>query len=256
MTINTNFKTVITSINQDLPLLNANNIDLVTFDLQAFYDTDLSQIYLDDFKREWENQSLWFEGLRGIDYLVLFASQEIMNAPYYKKSKIARMKKYDLLELCHLYELIAHWQDESNYTKQELIDELMTVSNVVHYHTHFDETSFHDLDCDSVITGYCQGDKVLVKYVGTDKQFIKGELGYKPENKYLTNLFYDTPQIAQITCYVNNDEYSSDYLTDLYDYYDKDKIISLFKQFYSDHAYFDLMLDYLKEKLSSELSYL
>ena len=252
-------KTVITSISQALPLLNANNIDLVNFDLQAFYDSDLSKMYFDDFKGEWENQSLWLGGNNGTDYLVLFASQEIMDAPYYKKSHLARMKKYDLLELCHLYGLIAYWEDESNYTKQDLIDELMTVSNEQHYKTHFDETSFHDLDYDSSITGYCQGDKVLIKYIGDDKQFIKGALGYKPCNKYLTNLFYDTPQTVQITCYINDEEYSSDHLTELYDsydYYDKDKVISLFKQFYSDHAYFKLMLDYLKENLPSELSHL
>lgn len=232
-----------------------NNVESISFDLQAFYDTDLSQMYLDDFKREWESQSLWLEGISGIDYLVLFASQEIMDAPYYKKSKLARMKKYDLLELCHLYGLVSFWEDESNYTKQDLIDELMGVSNEQHYQTHFDETSFHDLDRDDYITGYHQGDKILIKYVGTDKQFIDGELGYKPGCTYLTNLFYDTPQTIQITCYVNDEEYSSDYLTGLYDYYDKDKVIELFSIYYKDHDYFELMLNYLKESLPNTLNY-
>lgn len=91
-------------------------------------------------------------------------------------------------------------------TKQMLIDELMKyIDNEKYYTHHFNESSYRDLDYDFSITGYSQGDKVLIKKIGNDKKFSDND---KPSvnESYLTNIFYDSPLVVSITIDVNGDD--------------------------------------------------
>ena len=89
---------ITTNINEVKNVLTANNIELVEFDHNVIYDCYLSQAWFDDFKNEYSNQSLWF-GDRQTDYIVFFANEDIKNAPYYKKSHLAKMTKQALYDL-------------------------------------------------------------------------------------------------------------------------------------------------------------
>ena len=116
------------------------NIESVSFDHNVFYDCYLSQSWLYDFRNEYSNQSLWFGG-RQTDYIVFFASEEIKNAPFYKKSHLAKMNKQALYDLCEQYEVLNYHYSEYHYednTKEMLINELMEfVNNELHYTFHF-----------------------------------------------------------------------------------------------------------------------
>lgn len=249
---------IATNLNEVKNVLTENNIELVTFDHSVIYDCYLSQAWFNDFKDEYSNQSLWF-GDRQTDYIVFFASEDIKNAPYYKKSHLAKMTKQALYDLCEQYEILNYYHSEyfiEQNTKQMLIDELMRyVDNEKYYTHHFNESSYYDLDYDFTITGYSQGDKVLIKKVGTEKQFIENGLSYV-DSEHLTNLFYDTPLIANITINVNGDEVEQlDFYHGDYVYYEKDNIINMLKSEYSDHKYFEQLLEYVENNFPSNASY-
>ena len=252
-------KQVSTDIAQVKSSLEQNNIELVTFSHSAFYETDLSLIWFIDFKADWENQSLWL-GLEN-DYLVFFASPELMKQPYYKVSHLRKMTKQALYELCEEYEILNSYHSECNFednTKQTLIDELLKyVDNEKYYRHHFNETSWCDLDYDFYVTGYCQGDKKLIKLVGTEKQF-KDKI-YYPTSKHLTNLFYDTPIYLRVECFVNEnlfeELYLDEYLKDIYGYYEKDEVIEMIKKHYADFKYFQQLLAYVSNHLPETLEY-
>lgn len=253
-----NSKTVVTSLNQINDVLKSNNIELVTFDHVAFYDTYLSQSYFDEFKSDWKDQSLWF-GNNGADYIVFFANKELMNKPYYKISHLRKMTKSDLYELCNLYELIAYWEGEENYTKQALIEELMKYVDYEKYYTyHYNESNYRDLDYDFSIVGYSQGDKVLIKMIGTEKEFLNCDRCNLIDEKSLTNLFYDAPMFLRIDCFVNDELHEEIDLIefiDMYSYYDKSDCIDAIKKHYNDFKYYDLLIDYVESNLPNSLNY-
>lgn len=249
---------ITTNINEVKSVLTANNIELVDFDHRVNYDCYLSQAWFDDFKNEYSNQSLWFGGHQ-TDYIVFFASEEIKNASFYKKSHLVKMTKQALYDLCEQYEVLNYHHSEYHYednTKEMLINELMKyVDNEKYYTHHFNESSYHELDYDFSITGYSQGDKVLIKKVGTDKQF--NEDGFScVSSEYLTNLFYDTPLIANITVNVNGEEVEQlDFYYGDYVYYEKDNIINMIKSEYHDHKYFEQLLEYAEDNLPNNAEY-
>lgn len=253
-----NQKTVVTSLNQINDVLKANNIELVTFDHTTCYDTQLSQFYFDEFKSDWQDQSLWF-GNNSADYIVFFANKELMEKPYYKISHLRKMNKADLFELCNFYELVAYWEGEENYTKQMLIDELMRYVDYEKYYTHhYNESRYRDLDYDFIITGYSQGDKVLIKMIGTEKEFLNCDRCNLINEKSLTNLFYDSPMFLRIDCFVNDElhhEIDLIEFIDMYSYYDKSDCIDAIKKHYKDFKYYDLLIDYVENNFHESLSY-
>jgi hypothetical protein len=249
---------IATNINEVKSVLTANNIELVSFDHNVIYDCYLSQCWFDDFKNEYSNQSLWF-GDRQTDYIVFFASEEIKNAPFYKKSNLVKMNKQALYDLCEQYEVLNYCYSEYRYednTKEMLIDELMKyVDNEMYYTHHFNESNYYDLDYDFSITGYSQGDKVLIKKVGTDKQFTENGLSCV-SSEYLTNLFYDTPLIANIAINVNGEEIEQlDFYYGDYVYYEKDNIINMIKSEYHNHKYFEQLLEYVEDSFPNDAKY-
>lgn len=256
-----NQKTVVTSLNQINDVLKANDIELVTFDHKTFYDTDLSQFYFDEFKADWQDQSLWF-GNNGTDYIVFFANKELMEKPYYKISHLRKMTKSALYDLCEQYEILNYQYSEYDYddnTKQMLIDELIQyVDNEKYYTYHYNESSYRDLDYDFSITGYSQGDKVLINMIGTEKEFLNCDKCNLIDKESLTNLFYDSHMCLKIECFVNDELYEEIDLIefiDMYSYYDKSDCIDVIKNHYNDFKYYDLLIDYVENNFPESLNY-
>lgn len=246
------------NINEVKSVLTANNVELLSFNHSVFYDCYLSQAWFDEFKNEYSNQSLWFGGHQ-TDYIVFFASEEIKNTPFYKKSHLVKMNKQALYDLCEQYEVLNYYHSEYHYednTKEMLINELMKyVDNEMYYTHHFNESSYRDLDYDFSITGYSQGDKVLIKKVGTDKQFNENGLSCV-DIEHLTNLFYDAPLIANIAISVNGEEVEQlDFYYGGYVYYEKDNIINMLKSEYHDHKYFEQLLEYVNDNFPNNAEY-
>ena len=144
----------------------------------------------------------------GEHYMVLFASEDIKNAPHYKISHLRKMSKQALYDICEQYDILNYHHSDCDYdvnTKENLIDEIMRyVDNEKHYEHHYNESRYSDLDYDFRVVGYCQGDVVKVKLVGTEKEFLKHS--YLPTSDYLTNIFYDSPIQGYITVLCNGEE--------------------------------------------------
>lgn len=177
-------------------LLNDQGLKHFTFEVRANYSNDLSSIYYDDFKNEWENKSIYSD-----HFVVLFASEEIANKSYYKKSHLARMKKDDLYTLCESFD---YYSVDDDSTKKDCIDFLLQITNEQFYTDYVENTSFRDFDYSFRITGHCQGDVKLIKLVGTEKDFI--ENSYFPNSEDLENIFYNSPIDGLITVSCNGEE--------------------------------------------------
>ncbi|HCH9129627.1 TPA: hypothetical protein NNT44_004661 [Salmonella enterica] len=239
--------------------LKAQVIKCYTFDINASYSNDLSSIYYDDFLVEWKNKIIKHD-----HYMVLFASEDIKNAPYYKASHLKKMNKPALYDLCEQYEILNYHYSDYDYdenTKQNLIDEIMRyVDNEKYYEQHYNESRYKDLDYDFRVTGHCQGDVVKVKSVGTEKEFLKHS--YLPTSESLTNLFYNSPIQGYITVSCNDEELTEinfhevDHFNE-YDSWDKEDFLDKVKNtdWIVKLEYFDLLIEYLESKLPTSLGY-
>ena len=231
------------------PVLDANNISLYDFKVNIYYDTDLANLYFNDFKEGHMNDNInLFFGSRQTDYLVIFENEKVLNESYYKKSKLARMNKTDLTNLAD--EMLGYGFDDS--TKQTLIDGLISITNKDYYTSHYENESYNNLDFDFAISGYSQGDYCKVKIVGPVEKWINKD--------YLTNIFYDTPISGIIEVFKNGSLIDDFQLYDLanfneYDNYDKDKLIAMIADYCNNKDYKDLLLTYLDKKLKVNVDY-
>ena len=221
-----------------------------SFNHHITYDCDLAQIYFNDFKEGHMNDNInVFFGSRQTDYLVIFENEMVAKASYYKKSKLARMNKSELIDLNYNFDLT--WQAE-NLLKAELIENLLTITNQEYYTKHYDNECYNNLDYDFSISGYSQGDYCKVKIVGNVEKWINKE--------YLTNIFYNTPISGYIEVFEDGvlvDDLQLHYLKGFneYAYYDKDKLIAMIAEYCKDDDYKDLLIAYLNENLANELEY-
>ena len=245
--------------------LKEQGIKCYTFDFKANYSNDLSSIYHDDFVAEWKNKML-----KNDHYIVFFASEDIKNAPYYKISHLRKMSKQALYDLCEQYEILNYYYSDYDYDvnkKQDLINEIMKyIDNEKYYEHHNNESRYHDLDYDFRVVGYCQGDAIKVKLVGTEKDFIKHS--YLPTADYLTNIFYDSPinghievlcngeMLTNLDCNSQINFYEIDNFNE-YDYWDKNSFIEKVKstEWINKLEYFNLLIDYLESNLPTSLNY-
>lgn len=245
--------------------LKAQAIKCYSFSVNANYSNDLSSIYYDDFISEWKNKMI-----KNDHYIVLFASEDIKNASHYKVSHLKKMTKQVLFDLCEQYDILNYYHSSCDYEdnkKDDLINEIMRyIDNEKHYEHHYNESSYHDLDYDFRVVGYCQGDVVKVKLVGSEKEFLK--YSYLPSSDYLTNIFYDSPIQGYITVLCNGEDLTElDFNSsinfydvtgfDEYDYWDKNDFIEKVKntEWINKLECFDLLIGYLESKLPVSLSY-
>lgn len=215
------------------------------------YYTDDAQMRFSDFEKEIEDKSLWL-GSRSTDYLVIFESESVKNQPYFKKSKLARMKKSCLEELHGDFacsgDIINECRHLDNPTKQDYIDDLLSVSNEAFYKYHFENQSWRDLDSDFTIRGYSQGDAVQVKLVGKVDAYLTSD--------YLTNIFFDVPLSGNVTIEQDGEAIAEFYLSELanfdeYAQFDEDDLLAKISEYTSDKPYHDALIAYLaKEELN------
>lgn len=215
------------------------------------YYTDDAQMRFSDFEKEIEGRSLWL-GSRSTDYLVIFESESVKNQPYFKKSKLARMKKSCLDELHGDFacsgDIINECRYMDNPTKQDYIDDLLSVSNEAFYKHHFENQSWRDLDSDFTIHGYSQGDAVQVKLVGKVDAYLTSDC--------LTNIFFDIPLTGSITIEQDGEAIEEFYLSELanfdeYAQFDEDDLLAKISEYTSDKPYHDALIAYLaKEELN------
>ena len=223
---------------------------MFTFNHCITYDCDLANMYFNDFKEGHMNDNInLFFGSRETDYLVIFENEKVLNESYYKKSKLARMNKDELYGLNYYHDLV--WRNKT-LLKSELIENLLSVNNEEYYKNHYEKEYYQDLDFDFAISGYNQGDYIKVKLVGNVEKWINKE--------YLTNIFYDTPMSGNIEVFKNGsliDEFHIHELAnfDEYDSYDKDKLISMIKDYCNNEDYKDLLVAYLDKNLNSTVDY-
>ncbi|ARV77609.1 hypothetical protein [Pasteurella phage vB_PmuP_PHB02] len=224
---------------------------MVNLFLQAHYDDVLSDIYLDDFLSGGDGTHVLFQHYK---YCVIFEDEKTSRQPFFKEYKLNRMKKEDLWGLVEKLDL-PHYsgEDMADYTKSDIIDELMSISNEEYYERVYDNLDYYELDYDFTVHGYNQGDVLKVVLVGS-KEFIKNSYYTRD---YLQHLFFDSPIRAMLS--VTTDE-SVDYI-DLTEYlkdsytYDKEVLLSNFESTYEDE-YKEQILNYLKINLPTELEYL
>lgn len=174
-------------------------------ELHVQYDTDLARIYFEDFEREAVRINL---GGRD-NYLFLLGDS---SAPFFTKSKLQRMKRADLLELCEMYE-VGFFDDA---TKSEMIDELVHVSIKRHYEYLATDYSWNRIQENItheyyVTRGYNQGDAALIVSINDPI-----------DKSYIDHIFWDCP--VYIRAEIDGVEFYEDsFLDDVYDY-DKDEI--------------------------------
>lgn len=245
---------------------------MLNVNLSIHYDTDLSHIYFDDFKSE---VNALFLGNHQTDYLVIFESSEIQRSAYFKKSRLAKMDKSELYDLCLNFDLVSY--SKSEYKKANLIEFLLEITNEEYYSKHYENECYSDLDYDFSISGYSQGDYLKVKKVGSDK--FKNEMYSK---EYLENIFFDCPIFGRLTISEidNNSEFLhlakqneilelflEEFLNNNY-YYSKDELLRNFKEYDFNKFYNlsefenkynlifkDFIFDYLSENLPENLDY-
>lgn len=206
-----------------------------------FYDHDLAQSWLDDFNHNEDGKQVVYFGDN--DYVVIFANEKIMNAPYYKISHLRKMKRDYLLN--KLYETNHYAYSYDDYSKTELIDELMNVSNKSYYEYHFDQVSWHSLESDFIIRGYGQGDVKVVKLV-SDKN---NQFEYEIDSSHLENLYFNTPIYASVGVYsgdkVHEEINFQEYLDDFYNV-DKDDLIKVVDEHFKDEPYYSALKFYME----------
>lgn len=192
---------------------------MLKFELNVHYSTDFSQIYFNDFKNE-NNVIL------DSHHCIIFNNGS-KNEPYFKKSRLAKMKKEQLQELAENLSVIYCTED---LTKTELIEKLFFLDNESFYQKALENDCLPS--CDFSIHGYSQGDFVKVYQVG----------GSEYSKEYLTNLFFDCPIYAVLKVYeieqgiflhdTKEEELTEFYLDELlansYEY-DKNEILVNFK---------------------------
>ena len=244
----------ISGIQKVATVLDANNISLYDFKVNIGYDTDLANLRFNVFKEGYMNDNInLFFGSHKTNYLVIIENETVAKSSYYKKYKLARMTKASLYELLEKHNHDIIYSCNAEYmTKSDMIDCLLEIDNQEYYTKHYDNESYNSLDYDFSIGGNSQGDSCKVKIVGNVEKWINKD--------YLTHLFYDTPMRGFIEVFKNGsliDEFNLYYLEnfDEYDCYDKDKLIAMISDYFSNKDYKDFLVTYLNDNLNDIIDY-
>lgn len=230
---------------------------MIKFELSIAYRNWLAHSYYQDFVSGADGSYVkTYDGRRGVDYMVVFESQDVAYEPYYKRSELARMRKADLFEQAIKYNSYCGYVED--YHKDTLIDDLLKVTKEQYYDKHYEETDrWYDLECDFESRGYCPGDATKVVFVG-NVPYTKG---------YIDNLLWDSPVGGRLTIYEVEDgeflhkaeETEIDEI-DLYEFlddeykYDKGDLLSNFAKRY-DGDYKNELYEYLEAHLPDNLDY-
>lgn len=202
------------------------------------YDTDIAQIYYNEFIAEYEPLLL---GNRSVNYMVVGD----MDAPAFKVSHLRKQSKDELIQLWRMLGMEGY----GIYTKAEIIDDLMIVDARQYYTAIYNNKSWHDLPSDFTACGFSQGDAVSVLVIGKDYEFVTKE--------YVHNLFYATPIHGSIELYYGDKEVAQicvDEYIHQYNGYDKSDFISEIEKQYKG-LYKEALFERLNDALPTELNY-
>lgn len=178
-------------------------------------------------------------GNRSMNFIVIYGNEKDKEQSYFKKSHLARMKKDDLIELWDNLDLGYNCDD---YTKADLIDDLMRVNVEGYYQTMHENLTFREFDdefVDYASRGYCQGD-----YVGVVFHNVP-EKEWESLSQEIDHVFWDCPTDG--TIYItttttdskgNHSEktdeiYVFDFMDDIYNH-DIDCIVSQLESYLDD----------------------
>ena len=218
-----------------------------SFDGTLSLDYDLSYLYYEELEND---PTVLFcdKGNGEQDYLVLFESAEQKDKPYFKKSHLRVKPRYELDEIwrkLHLPDSIPAMPDY--YTKNDIIDELLRITNADFYTHHRMVTDWDDLECDYIFYGYSQRQAVAVNDLSKGKHWTK---------KALANVLYEVPMTGVISVYSDSNHVDFIYLDEFLEYLyavwsleHKEKLISDISKHYANKLY----LVYLKNYLASNL---
>ena len=188
-----------------------NNYDMSSqgenIEFSCCYDVDLASIYFQDFVKQ---EATRLDMGRNSAMFLIGDS----DASHYKRSQLKRMSKQSLYDLCINFELLG-WSDFLNaYVKDELIDELLSISKKRFYELLIKVYSWHEVgshitDDYYISRGYSQGDAVYI--VSLDEPLTDRR------KQYLNQLFWDCP--ISMRAEVNGvDYYEDSFLNDLYEW--------------------------------------
>lgn len=234
-----------------LKLSNPNAVIMpYAFEGGLHYDNGLSSLFFVEFKNNafGNSANVMFSGRNGVDYVVLFENEAQKDESWFKKSHLQKMRKHELVYLyCNLIDYI----ESDEFTKPELIDDLMTISNDEYYRNHYSETErWYDLDHDYVVHGYSQGDAVAVKDLSKSKFWTK---------ESLCNIFYDSPLSGKVTIYQDGQEiaeiYLDEHLDSLYPTWGsehKNALIESVMKHYVNEPYTSALREYLMANIPED----
>lgn len=234
--------TLITSINQAATVLAANDIQLITFEHNISYDTNLSQMYYDEFI---SNASGCHDVQKFDNYLVIYGNDVSRLDKHFKEDDIVKLSDDELNDLSYSLGLSYDIDD-----KEDLINELLTLDNEDYYTKYYNETYYRDLDYTFSFSGYSQGDTYLVKTVGNVEPWLNAD--------YLTNIFFDCPISGTIEVYINGDIVDEYYVSELLDdeyNWDEVQLINNISNATLDKNYHVLLNQYLLDNLPTYLEY-
>lgn len=191
--------------------MKTNNFDLSStgdnVELYAGYDLSLAQIMYDDFRK--------YEAIRipfGRDNAMFLIGDA--KKPMFKKSALEKMSKQDICDACIDFGILSALCNIEDYTKAELIEDLLLITIEQYYEIICKQAYWNDLKekikHDYFTShGYSQGDVALI--VSIDNPIDKSM------REYINRLLWDCP--AYIHLIVNDQEFTDeDLLDDIYNY--------------------------------------
>jgi hypothetical protein len=168
-------------------------------------------------------------------------------SPYFKESKLKRMKKSELMKLACETDLHFYDTDADLFTKQELISDLTTVSIEDFYRAEYAAKYWNNLDRDFISRGYCQGDAVAVKFHG---DVLKKEPWLT--ETVINRTLWDTPFYCRLT--VNDIEHDiNEHIKDEYDY-DAAEVEAILKTLAQESGWRERVLKFLIDNIPSQPS--
>ena len=191
-----------------------NNFDISStgenIEFYCHFDTCLSQMYFDEFASEAVRVEI---GRNSSAFILGDASK-----PFHRKAALREMKKDRLFDLCADYDLLCWTARPSDYTKADLISDLLSVTIKQHYTLTaqggwgaFIDSIEHDYHQSN---GYSQGDSAII--ISLDKPITPSM------KKYYDNILWDSPISIRAT--VNDAEFfEEDFLNDYYEW-DRDAV--------------------------------
>lgn len=202
----------------------------VDLELHVCYDTDLSQIYFNDFTSE----------MSVIDDI--FYLHGDFDKPFFTVSKLKKFKKAELIDLAYMFELSYHAE---SLLKIELVELLSEVSIKEYYAQRLTWGNFVEfLEHGYYIShGYSQGDTRMVIFCNEPLNYE-----YKHGNS-IDNIFWNAP--LSISMIIDNEDFCfGEHISDQYDY-DPEEIIKAVKD-NVEHPKLDYIVSWVTDNLPKQ----